>query len=449
MKKIGLSWASVSSVTHKHLDHLGGFITSGFRSSLFYNQGWGDVAFFESVLSSIMPTLREKRLGIPHHPLLSTSTSFAQAGGSSQWHCVGMQLHAANSQGASMVLKESVFPSHPKIPDIQWTAWKRPVSALPLGNSVRQGFFREGTFESPAYEALKKFCREDLLPQESRMARFLIASPSENLDPSVPFVVLLAGTGEHTYSRRLRAIAQPLLSQGIGSIILENAFYGRRKPLGQIGAKLFRVSDLLSLGYATIEEARALLAWLYSHGYRRLCVSGASQGGLHAAMAASLFPYPVAVVASLAPDSASFVFTKGILSNNVNWNALSADPSGVCSLPVADAGSTQAERSVHTCRSLCSPQQAALCQLQGTLELTNIENFPLPVNPRLAVLISGDSDAYIDRLSPDRWKQHWPWMHIRQIRAGHVSGILFRAHETRKSIVDMMNALSYGPMTGG
>ena len=42
----------------------------------------------------------------------------------------------------------------------------------------------------------------------------------------------------------------------------EGAFYGRRKPPVQKGAKLLHVSDLLLLGRTTIEESRALLYWM-------------------------------------------------------------------------------------------------------------------------------------------------------------------------------------------
>lgn len=51
---------------------------------------------------------------------------------------------------------------------------------------------------------------------------------------------------------------------------LESPFYGKRKPLGQQGAKLGRVSDLLTLGRATIEESLSLLHWAQHHGFPQL-----------------------------------------------------------------------------------------------------------------------------------------------------------------------------------
>ena len=56
---------------------------------------------------------------------------------------------------------------------------------------------------------------------------------------------------------------------------LESPYYGRRRPANQQGSKLHRVSDLLTLGRATIEESLYLLHWARHEGYRHL---GAVQG---------------------------------------------------------------------------------------------------------------------------------------------------------------------------
>ena len=51
---------------------------------------------------------------------------------------------------------------------------------------------------------------------------------------------------------------------------LESPYYGKRRPQGQQGAKLGRVSDLLTLGRATIEESLCLLNWAQHHGFPQL-----------------------------------------------------------------------------------------------------------------------------------------------------------------------------------
>ena len=52
--------------------------------------------------------------------------------------------------------------------------------------------------------------------------------------------------------------------------MLESPFYGRRRPHYQAGARLKRVSDLLALGRATIEESLCLLKWLRTQRFGRL-----------------------------------------------------------------------------------------------------------------------------------------------------------------------------------
>ncbi len=51
---------------------------------------------------------------------------------------------------------------------------------------------------------------------------------------------------------------------------LESPFYGMRRPAYQSGSKLHRVSDLLALGRATIEESLSLLNWAQVNGFERL-----------------------------------------------------------------------------------------------------------------------------------------------------------------------------------
>ena len=53
-------------------------------------------------------------------------------------------------------------------------------------------------------------------------------------------------------------------------MVLESPFYGKRRPAGQQGSRLLRVSDLLVLGRATIEESLCLLDWVQRQGYGKL-----------------------------------------------------------------------------------------------------------------------------------------------------------------------------------
>ena len=53
-------------------------------------------------------------------------------------------------------------------------------------------------------------------------------------------------------------------------MVLESPFYGSRKPQYQFASQLQKVSDLLTLGRATIEESLCLLDWAGRHTFASL-----------------------------------------------------------------------------------------------------------------------------------------------------------------------------------
>lgn len=226
-----------------------------------------------------------------------------------------------------------------------------PIVATPIASTPLTLF----TFPSPAAH---------LLPPESRIARALYLPPcvadppaspvhlhpahghaerdarpafhsplervADNLVPTLPsgaapIALILPATGDHGFLRRLALHGAALRARGIGSLVLESPFYGRRRPPGQISAQLRSVHQLADLGRATIEEARVLLTRLRAAGHAQLAVAGMSQGGLHAAMVASALPFALGVVAAFAPHSAVPVFTEGVLADVVDWAALGDD----------------------------------------------------------------------------------------------------------------------------
>lgn len=97
------------------------------------------------------------------------------------------------------------------------------------------------------------------MPEETRTAHFQVVLPRKWQSQKVkPICLHLAGTGDHVsddenvvilanivdihvffsfkfYWRRRNLIARPLLKEaGIGAILLENPFYGLRKPKDQM-----------------------------------------------------------------------------------------------------------------------------------------------------------------------------------------------------------------------
>lgn len=83
-------------------------------------------------------------------------------------------------------------------------------------------------------------------------------------------------------------MAKPLLEKGIASLILENPYYGFRKPKDQIRSSLHYVSDIFVMGGCLILECVALLNWCEKQGFSPLGVSGLSMGG-HVSFSLFLF----------------------------------------------------------------------------------------------------------------------------------------------------------------
>ncbi|XP_001640986.2 protein ABHD18 [Nematostella vectensis] len=180
-------------------------------------------------------------------------------------------------------------------------------------------YMAEGHFLSPVAKYLP-----GILPQQSEYARFQVIIPTkwQHRDRK-PMCVHLAGTGDHFYWRRRNFMAKPLLKEhGIGSIILENPFYGSRKPKDQQRSSLKHVVDLFIMGTGLILESSVLLHWCERHGYGPLALTGISMGGHMASLAATVWPKPLAVVPCLSWSTASCVFTEGVMRKSLPWDFL-------------------------------------------------------------------------------------------------------------------------------
>lgn len=156
------------------------------------------------------------------------------------------------------------------------------------------------------------------LPKESEKVRFQLVIPhgwfngrgNSNTERR-PLCIHLAGTGDHFYWRRRHFMALPLVKENdVASIIVENPFYGSRKPKGQNKSGLRHVSDLLVMGAALTFEVMALLNWCEKQGYGPLAVTGISMGGHMASISAAVWNKPIAIVPCLSWSTAAPVFTK-------------------------------------------------------------------------------------------------------------------------------------------
>ena len=196
-----------SGVWHRLLDRLVGVVRGRFLPVPYYQQGWGDLSYPTRVL---------------------------------EW----LDEYAVE-------VKERGMKPPPGF-DITWTERK--------DYGLKSLDIREGKFTTPSSWI-------DSLQEENRTGYVLSVKPKSSVVRGEsrygmnPTVVLLAGTGDHGFSRRLRNIAAPLAKDGVSSLILESPYYGRRRTKDQVGSKLKTVSDLGVLGRVTIEETLALLQY--------------------------------------------------------------------------------------------------------------------------------------------------------------------------------------------
>lgn len=161
-----------------------------------------------------------------------------------------------------------------------------------------------------------------ILPPEAVKARFQFIVP-KRWQKNRPVCIHLAGTGDHFFWRRRTLMARPMIKEaGIASLLLENPYYGFRKPKDQLRSSLKNVSDLFVMGGALILESTVLLRWLEKEGYWPLGMTGISMGGYMASLAVTNWPKPIPLIPCLSWSTASSVFTTGVLSKAVNWTQL-------------------------------------------------------------------------------------------------------------------------------
>ncbi|XP_038132105.1 protein ABHD18 [Cyprinodon tularosa] len=175
----------------------------------------------------------------------------------------------------------------------------------------------DGFFISPLEQLVP-----GILPPEAVKARFQFIEP-KRWKKNRPVCIQLAGTGDHFFWRRRTLMARPMIKEaGMASLLLENPYYGYRKPKDQLRSCLKNVSDLFVMGGALILESTVLLRWLEREGYWPLGMTGISMGGYMASLAVTNWPKPIPLIPCLSWSTASSVFTTGVLSRAVNWAEL-------------------------------------------------------------------------------------------------------------------------------
>lgn len=264
--------------------------------------------------------------------------------------------------------------ARPAAPDITWSAEREEGGAR----------VRDGEFDSPF--------ERSLLPAESRRARLRWLLPRQGDAQKV--YVHLAATGDEGYRRRTY-LAAPLLAEGVGALILENPFYGARRPVGQERGAVRTVAEQLVMNLASIDEALALAAWARQEGLVA-GFTGYSQGGHMAALATAAFPGPIAAALVATGDSPLPIFTQGLLSRTIAWESL-------------------------------GERGAALAVFNEAFGRASATGLPPPRAPRAAVVLAALRDGYVARPSVEALLAHWKGAELRWVGGGHVSLLLRRA----------------------
>ncbi|XP_002162928.3 protein ABHD18 [Hydra vulgaris] len=182
-------------------------------------------------------------------------------------------------------------------------------------NDSSVNIFR-GQFVSPLTKLLPH-----ALPLKSEIVNFEVVMPSGDNKPAM--CIHLAGTGDHHFWWRKKSMAIPLANEyKIGSILLENPYYGQRKPKNQVRSSVNYVSDIFVMGCALLVESITLFLWCQKNGFGPLGITGISMGGHMATVASSGWNKPLAIVPCLSWTSAAPIYTQGVLYGGVHWKIL-------------------------------------------------------------------------------------------------------------------------------
>lgn len=315
-----------------------------------------------------------------------------------------------------------------------------PRTEVHLGPTVKKDKCKimDGHFESPICSILPH-----LVPQKCRSAYFQLVLPEDRPQGDLgPICIHMAGTGDHGFARRRELLAKPLLSKGISSLILENPYYGLRKPSGQSRSGLLQVKDLFIMGLSLVLEGYCMLRWLEKEGYDELGLTGISMGGHMASLAATNWPKPLAVTPCMSWTSASVVWTEGVLSKAIPWRTLEAEYAANYENTTELISLPDKQHSKE-----CRRSETVLFMKEVMDQVTGLQNFSVPIDPTMSTFVVAKADAYypIHNLKP--MTDIWPGCEVRYLNTGHIAGFLMHHRDFCKAIVDTFSRLSekYGP----
>lgn len=219
-------------------------------------------------------------------------------------------------------------------------------------------------------------------------------------------VVILAGSREEGYRLR-ESIYGSLVFRGIDVALLENPFYGLRRPVEQHGGNVRTVSEHVLLNLAMVEEGRALVEH-FAASYEKVAVAGYSMGGFMAGLVGATTPRAIAIAACAAGASPAPTYTKQFLSWSIDYTALG---------------------------------QGARERLERVFSRADLTNYAPPVAANAAVIVGCSRDGYVAPSQVRALHDHWPGSELRWVRTGHVSALFTERRALRKAIRDALDRL--------
>lgn len=156
----------------------------------------------------------------------------------------------------------------------------------------------------------------ELLPHPARAITLEWLEPSQGTER---IVVLLSAWNDETFDAR-RKLARLLALHGIGSLIADVAFYGRRRVYPGSRPAIGSVGDFALMGYTAVAEGRALVALATEMG--NAGASGYSMGGNLAAYVSASMPRRIATAPLAASHGPGPVYLEGALRHAIDWKAL-------------------------------------------------------------------------------------------------------------------------------
>ncbi|KAI6203136.1 C4orf29-like protein [Aphelenchoides besseyi] len=278
-----------------------------------------------------------------------------------------------------------------------------------------------------------------LFPEEQmKMSHWRGVFPTMN---SRGMTIHLAATGDHGYRWRETNVTE-LLKSNVGSIMVTNPFYGKRKPQAQWRSALENVSDLFILGAALAFECAYLVRW-FGRDNGPIGITGMSMGGYNAGFAASNLQFPVCLVPCLSWTTAAPVYTLGTLSRAVNWKNLEVQlkspdfRSAIGEIKNCDWLDRLHDKNVKWHHGLDSDVKRFMWILMD--QFTNLEQFPVPVATNLVKFVVAEDDAYIERTGAPDIRELWPGTEVLSLKnVGHVLGIFQHGHSFRRVILEML-----------